>query len=133
MTSRHSFPPLVILGLAFIATGSILGLVFDRLGSVELLFGGLSLLLARDTHRSREVKFFQHHGRLYLLTFYTFAVGCSIFLLLGTLELISYGDVSPFYRLITLTLRLLGGSSILIGLGPYLVGVIKTPGKNRSP
>jgi len=130
VAGRSSFPSMIILGFSLIGIGSVLGLLFHRMGSAELFFSGLALLLFRDLYRNKASPSFRTYSRVFFVALVSFALAFSILLPLAAFEFILQGPPSSLQRVSSI-IGILGAACLLVGVGPYLVWLLKGAGKQK--
>lgn len=116
---KSSFPWILAGASSLTVIALVLGLVFDRVGSAELFFSGLALLLFQDLRKNKKSGYFQRHSSSLSLTMFLFVLGFAVLGLGGGLELIGQGPLLSLQQYSTI--EIVGGALLLVGIGPYLM------------
>ena len=125
MNKESRFGLVMIFATGLSVAGLILGLAFDRPGSVELLFAGLALFLLYDIVGHRASAYFQKHRKAFQLMGASFSLGFVILLLVAALELAFYTNNQLFWEE-TLVAEATGGALLTLGIGPYISWIVKS-------
>ncbi len=120
-----------VLAFSLIIVGLILGVVFDRVGSVEIFFSGVGLLLLMDSRGRKATSLIRNPTRAISLAMFLFAVGFVILLLVGSFQLIFY-NAFPAYHQVGSILGITGVAFLVMGVIPYFVLMMKRSANSRK-